>query len=258
MGTFKVLSLNARGMRDTVKRRVVFDFVDSLHVAICFLQEVHLRDKSDVGNFSREWTKGDSVWSVGGVHSTGVGILFGVKEIRVESSFVIVQGRILGADISWGPVKMRVVVVYGPQTPAERQDMFGLVEPHLVTNRQVILGGDFNQEIGKGGDSSCTFFSNLMATHGLVDGARVVNPRLDGPTWRNSRGIEKCLDYVFFARSYDLLAGRMLPVFFSDHDGLLFEVRSWMPVFGPGYWRLNISVLEEFSNSFFGHFSKVC
>ncbi|KAJ4923536.1 hypothetical protein JOQ06_021602 [Pogonophryne albipinna] len=37
-------------------------------------------DCSQIGNNKREWTKGDSIWSVGGVHSTGVGILFCYKE----------------------------------------------------------------------------------------------------------------------------------------------------------------------------------
>ena len=187
MAVVKMLSLNVRGMRDTCKRRVVYDFVDHLHVDICLLQEVHLRDIGDVAKFSREWTKGDSIWSVGGVHSTGVGILFGVKEIRVEDVFTIVQGRIMGADITWGTNKLRVVVVYGPQTQRERQEMFGLVETHLATNRQVIVGGDFNVQLGKGGDTSDIYISNLMARHGLVDGGRMVRPLADGPTWRNSR-----------------------------------------------------------------------
>lgn len=49
-----------------------------------------MRNKFDVGNFLREWIKGDLVWSVGGVYFIGVGILFGVKEIVVENVFVIV------------------------------------------------------------------------------------------------------------------------------------------------------------------------
>ncbi|KAJ3591796.1 hypothetical protein NHX12_006928, partial [Muraenolepis orangiensis] len=84
-----------------------------------------------------------------------------------------------------------------------------------------------------------------MASHGLVDGGRVVRPLVDGPTWHNSRGTSRRLDYVFLAKSLSLVSGRLLPVSFSDHDGLLFEVRSCVAVFGPGFWRLNIRVLEE-------------
>ncbi|KAK1875551.1 putative 149 kDa protein [Dissostichus eleginoides] len=199
----------------------------------------------DVGMFSREWTKGDSVWSVGGVHSTGVGILFCFKEIRVEDVFVIDQGRAIGADITWGTRKLRVIVVYGPQSPAERTNLFTSVEPFLVTNRQVIIGGDFNVELGKGGDASDQHISQLMVRCGLVDGGTVVKPHIDSPTWRNSRGMSKRLDYFFFSRSLNLSTGRTIPVFFSDHDGLLFRVDLDAQTFGPGYWRLNVSVLEE-------------
>lgn len=37
MVCLNVFFLNVRGMRDFVKRRVIFDFVDFLYVFICFL-----------------------------------------------------------------------------------------------------------------------------------------------------------------------------------------------------------------------------
>ena len=82
-GTFSVGTFNVRGLRDNAKRRAVFDFLESERLLICFLQEVHLKDRGDITRFSREWVRGGSVWSVGGVHSSGVGILFGSKEVRV-------------------------------------------------------------------------------------------------------------------------------------------------------------------------------
>ncbi|KAJ4923532.1 hypothetical protein JOQ06_021598 [Pogonophryne albipinna] len=50
------------------------------------------------------------------------------------------NGRAIGADIVWGIRKLRVIVVYGPQAPAERTNLFTSVEPFLVTNRQGVLG----------------------------------------------------------------------------------------------------------------------
>ncbi|KAF3859139.1 hypothetical protein F7725_021538 [Dissostichus mawsoni] len=70
-----------------------------------------------------------------------------------------------------------------------------------------------------------------MVRCGLVDGGKVVKPHIDSPTWRNSRGMAK--------RSLNLSTGRTIPVFFSDHDGLLFRVDLDAQTFGPGYWRLN-------------------
>ncbi|XP_048854771.1 uncharacterized protein LOC125722638 [Brienomyrus brachyistius] len=46
-------------------------------VAAYTATEVHLRDQRDEALFSRQWKRGRSYWSVGGVHSSGVGILFG-------------------------------------------------------------------------------------------------------------------------------------------------------------------------------------
>lgn len=245
MGTLKLLTINVRGMRNAVKRRVVFDWVGAQKVDICFVQEVHLRDGGDIRVFKREWGKGGSVWSVGGVHSSGVGILFGNRGVVVEEVFVIEQGRMMGADVRWGVEKLRVIVAYGPQTPAGRKGMFSQAEPYLATSRQIIVGGDYNVEIGQGGDTSGEFITKLLGRGGLVDGARGVRTQGLGPTWRNSRGMERVLDYIFCSRSLRLLSGRRLPVCFSDHDGLGIEVSAGGPGFGKGYWRLNIKVLEE-------------
>ena len=64
-GLFSVGTYNVRGLRNPLKRRAVFDFLSSQRLLICFLQEVHLKDRGDVVRFSREWGWGESVWSVG-------------------------------------------------------------------------------------------------------------------------------------------------------------------------------------------------
>lgn len=42
---------------------------------------------------------GDACWSVGNVHGSGIGVLCGNKEIRIEDSFTVVQGRVMCVDI---------------------------------------------------------------------------------------------------------------------------------------------------------------
>lgn len=245
VGTF-----NARGLRNRVKRAAFFDFVGSYDLNIAFVQEVHLRDRGDVKMFGREWHKGDSLWSVGGVHSSGVGVLF--TGIRVEQSFVIEQGRVLGADVQYGSIKLRVIAVYGPQRLSEWEGIWGQIEPHLATNREIIFGGDFNIDLGREKEGRGAHWCKFLSARGLVDGGLSVRPRMDGPTWRNSRGAASRLDYIFFSRSLSPVSGRVLPLFFSDHDGVLFKVRCDVPVFGPGYWRMNTRILEveDFNVSF--------
>ena len=148
----------------------------------------------------------------------------------------------MGADITVGALKMRVVCVYGPQGRVEMEELVGSLAPHCATNRALVVGGDFNLELGGTGEGSVGAWRALFRGHGLVDGGGRTTPRLDGPTWRNSRGVQKRLDYIFLPRSLGPVSGRALPVFFSDHDGVLLTVRARVPVFGPGYWRLNLGV----------------
>lgn len=98
--------------------------------------------------------------------------------------------------------------------------------------------------MGKGLDALFLYFQAYVQTQPGGWG-KLVRPLVGGPTWRNSRGSASCLDYVFFTKFFSLKAGRLLPVFFSDPDGLLFKVRSCAPVFGPGFWILNNSILKE-------------
>lgn len=131
------------------------------------------------------------MWSVGGVHSSGVGILFGSGGVRVEGSFTVMQGRGIGADITVGAFKMRVVCVYGPQGRVEMEELVGSLAPHCATNRALVVGGDFNLELGGTGEGSVGAWRALFRGHGLVDGGGRTTPRLDGPTWRNSRGVRR-------------------------------------------------------------------
>ena len=84
----------------------MFSFLSSMPCKICFLQEVHLRDQVDVGVFSEEWGKGEAFWSVGGVHSSGVGIILGDRGLEVEDHIRVVQGRVLRVDFVWGGTKI--------------------------------------------------------------------------------------------------------------------------------------------------------
>uniref|UniRef100_A0A8K9V1F6 Reverse transcriptase domain-containing protein n=1 Tax=Oncorhynchus mykiss TaxID=8022 RepID=A0A8K9V1F6_ONCMY len=252
-------SLNVRGLRDNVKRRAVFCYLEGVGFDFCFLQEAHLRDGGDVCRFKREWDKGESFWGIGGVHSTGVGILCGHREVKIENTFVIMQGRVLGIDVKFREARYRLIGVYGPQVAAYRREMVDCLAPLCVTNRHLVIGGDFNIDLGVGGDSSAGAISGLMACHGLVDGGLHTTPAMVGPTWRNSRGVARRLDYIFVSRSLGQLSGRLLPVFFTDHDGVFLQVGPPVCLFGRGYWKLDRDILEEqaFVDAFFCFFRRL-
>ncbi|KAI4896125.1 hypothetical protein NFI96_006640, partial [Prochilodus magdalenae] len=91
-----ILTMNVRGLRNPIKRAAVFHDLATTSSTICCLQEVHLRDQRDEALFSQQWKGGRAHWSVGGVHSTGVGILLG------DHSFVKapLRGRCKGVSVS--------------------------------------------------------------------------------------------------------------------------------------------------------------
>ncbi|KAI4900658.1 hypothetical protein NFI96_009740 [Prochilodus magdalenae] len=90
--------MNVRGLRNPIKRAAVFHDLATTSSTICCLQEVHLRDQRDEALFSQQWKGGRAHWSVGGVHSTGVGILLGdhsfvkAREERCFTSLIDSEG----------------------------------------------------------------------------------------------------------------------------------------------------------------------
>ncbi|MBN3315216.1 ZNT5 protein, partial [Atractosteus spatula] len=72
-----ICTVNARGLKDRIKRTSVFETLRKHRFDVCFLQEVHLAGEYDIHRFAKDWGSLKSRWSVGGVHSAGVGIVFG-------------------------------------------------------------------------------------------------------------------------------------------------------------------------------------
>lgn len=61
---------------------------------------------------------------MGGVYSSGVGILFWDKDFEVMSQYTVAQGRVIGADVKWRGGEYRLLSVYAPQTAEERKEFF--------------------------------------------------------------------------------------------------------------------------------------
>ena len=74
--SFKLLSLNARGIRSFDKRKTTFNWLCKSGADICFLQETY--SSKEVENIWRKQWKGDMFFSHGSSHSRGVLVL--VKE----------------------------------------------------------------------------------------------------------------------------------------------------------------------------------
>ncbi|KAJ8402876.1 hypothetical protein AAFF_G00361900 [Aldrovandia affinis] len=245
-----IVTTNVRGLRDPTKRAAVFAFLGAMRGDIFLLQEAHLRDEEDAAALSREWVWGPSGWSVGSVHSDGVGILFRGPSFVVEEVVVLVAGRVMYTDFLFSGVKFRVVNVYAPAQRGRRLEVFRDLPGCLSTTRSLILGGDFNVRLdgrdgaGEGGtDYSARALAEVVRDFSLVDAYRASHPSDAGFTWRNSRGAASRLDYIFVGGGQSGMKCVLLPSWASDHDMLRVSLPADGPKWGPGFWRLNTSLL---------------
>ncbi|KAL7852818.1 hypothetical protein SRHO_G00186030 [Serrasalmus rhombeus] len=212
VGELTILTTNVRGLQKATKRTAGFQDLASTSASICCLQEVHLRDQRDEALFSQEWRRGKAYWSVGGVHSTGVGILFGDRSFEKVSPFTIVQGRALGVDATWRGQNLRVLCVYAPVDPSSHIAFLEALAPFCFTNRHVVVAGDFNINLEGRDDVSVKHFKKLVAGFSLIDGFK-----FPGHTWHNSRGASSRIDYILVAPPITVRTASLSPRWYSDH-----------------------------------------
>ena len=199
---FKLLSLNARGIRSFDKRKSIFNWMFKSSADICFLQETY--STPEVENIWKKQWKGDMFFSHGTFHSRGVLIL--VKEqfdFQLQSVKVDSQGRyiLLEAMIQDSPFLM--LNIYAPNKCAEQCDFFKIISEELKSSStpsdfSVVVGGDFNvifdQDLdGSGGikntKASVKILEDICLEQDLIDIWRVRQPTEKRFTWRQKTPI---------------------------------------------------------------------
>lgn len=149
LNSLTVMSLNARGIRDSVKRKAVFLFCKRSEADLILLQETHSCE-SDVKFWKGQW--GNGIYcSHGTNHSAGVSILlhrFRGDILEVVSSD---DGRWLTIVIRQDNLILIVCNVYGHNSRSRNKGLFSHIVSKLnellqkYSNSLLILGGDFNE-----------------------------------------------------------------------------------------------------------------
>lgn len=83
---FKLLSLNARGIRDFHKRKTIFTRIKKQKVDIAFLQETYSSQEIE-NQFKLQW-RGKMLFAHGTSHSKGVLILFN-ENLQIDIKHVL-------------------------------------------------------------------------------------------------------------------------------------------------------------------------
>ena len=147
---FKLLSLNVRGIRSSIKIKALFMWLTQQKADIIFLQETY--STKEVEDICNNQYNGKSFYSYGTNHSCGVMILIKDDlEFEFKSSVLDTKGYIL-IDATLQGSDFLLVNIYAPNKVQEQCEFFrgleNMVEKFNTSAKQkIVVGGDLNVAI---------------------------------------------------------------------------------------------------------------
>ena len=258
MNGMNIISLNARGLGDNSKRKEVFYWLYKQNSDIIFLQETH--SSVQMESIWRTQWGGDIYYSHGETNARGVAILIKKSSpITVKNQYKDDYGRYVILDVTIADKDVTLVNLYGPNEdkPEFFLELINNIENLPNDNR--IIGGDFNLVLDKLVDKS----GGRMITHekctevvlawmqetDLLDIWRHQHPLDQKYTWlkRRPQLIQCRLDFflVSFGLANTIDKSQISPGFKTDHSLVKISLVLFDQKRGPGFWKLNCSLLKD-------------
>ena len=258
----KCKSLNVRGLNKSIKRRSIFRWLHNQNNHFTFLQETY-SSKDCAKTWEAEWG-GKVFFSHGSTHSKGVMILVNPKvELKIEKIISDNNGRYIILDAMVDDSHVILVNIYAPNDLNQQLAFFNDLQHTLQEFAQeyIIMGGDFNcalhykDKIGGNPVSKKILvikkIEEIMNLYNLFDIWRNLNPETIRFTWRNkSLKIQCRLDFFLISKDLGDLAisCKILNAPETDHSAIFLHLKSdeLKQDKGPGFWKFNNSLLEDF------------
>ncbi len=140
--------LNARGLKDKVKRKGIFLFCKGQKTHFIFLQETHFTEE-DAAFWKMQW--GDTIlFSHGSSRSAGVAICLNNCLGKVVTSQSDAHGHWLTAVVNCEGIFVILVNVYGYNSSGQNKILFSNISEAVAqikfkfNTNLVLIGGDFN------------------------------------------------------------------------------------------------------------------
>lgn len=250
MNGYKIVTLNANGLRLAPKRKALFSKLQRMKVDYIFLQETH-STLQDQRIWLSQWG-GQGIFAHGKSNSKGVGILFkqGLHP-QVTNTIRDPDGRFLVVQFQQDDEQITLLNVYAP-TQSEPNSQLAFIEKLHTTlgNIQIqtlLVAGDFNVQLdfssAKYGSPTSRYVDQinaLLEDYNLIDIWRKKNPSSKKGTFHRGSYSAR-LDYIFIpdCLSTSVSSLNIIHEPLSDHCRLEMGVNSSAPRRGPGYWRFN-------------------
>ena len=255
MAFLSVATLNVNGLRNGVKRNVIFENLQRKKFSLIFLQETH----SEVGDeqlWENEW-KGVIHFNHGSRKSRGVAILISDKSgLVVTNIHKDDDGRWLSGEIMWNNSIIYVASVYAPNDIHNRVVFFDNLVDKIDDKNDWIVGGDFNCDLDRVQikDVSKTILQNVMNEKDLLDVWLTINSNIPGFThYHKGTRQQSRIDYLMVSSNVIASISNVQVHSFglSDHHILGMKLEVPLPNgYGKGRWICNNSLLKEEEASF--------
>ena len=215
MPGLSICSLNVRGLRNSTKHNVLFEWLKSKKFDIICLQETYCTTDF-VNQFNRHWDGPVFHSCSDSNHSKGVAILINPKQnVTVIEKVCDEYGRKLLVKIKINDEIFNIVNVYFPNSTSERKIFIRSLEHWLYSNISdnyfVIMAGDFNTALTKinrksGSYDPCSPMLKKLANRLMLhDIWKFKNPEQVKYTWENrgNASIQSRIDYIFVTKKFN-------------------------------------------------------
>ncbi len=258
----RIASLNARGLGDKHKRNAVALWFNKQNIDILCCQETYCitdNEKSFYNSFSpfADEVKHSFTDST---HSRGTAIITRKgSNIDIDNICRKENGRQIIINARYNLQNITIVNLYAPSIMKERIAFFKRISTWIKQNidesNTLIICGDFNSVTSEkdrttGKVDKCGHhFNNLKKNLSLIDSYRYLNPDEHGFTWVDPADVTKMsrLDYIFTTHymEHNIKQSFVSNAPVPDHKAVVTDFSINNRARGPGYWKLNVSVLND-------------
>ena len=254
----RICTFNVKGLCDDNKRKQVFEWLKIQKFTICLLQETHC-EIITYDKWKREWG-GDCFLSGNSRNSAGIGILISPNvSAEIIAHKNILDGRIQTLNIKINEKEILLINIYAPN---DNQGNFFNTLNNLIIEQNhetMVIGGDFNIVLNPAKDKKngnidrnkriIEQVNNMNSSNDLTDVWRVLNPDSLNYTWHsnNNPPIFCRLDYFLVSNNIlnNITKCKITHGYKSDHSIVYFDINMENHTKGPGYFKLNSSILLE-------------
>ena len=250
-----MISINVRGIAEKIKRRAIFDYYRQRGDIIC-IQETH--STKELENCWRNEWGGRILFSHGTSSSRGVCILFArgvycnITDVKCDTA-----GRYIICHIDTDPDnKFALCNLYAPNkdTPSFFEEINHNLQQYSA--RKVLIG-DYNLVLNTQLDrhrsdvnnhKSCSKLYEIMEQYYLVDVWRSRNAKIKRFSWKRTQSFAGSrIDFALISRGLDQMVDNCfyLNSLLTDHCALYMFIGMSSNERGPGFWKLNTSILSD-------------